>query len=171
MPSGSSDIYEGRDGAVLFIPSMSVAKGFDAFHVIAGLGGQIPTDGDRYGSQIFYHLYFDYQVHKHFQPFVQFSGLYYVESGDGSRRVRINNGPTIDMRTARRVLNIDSFEGVDVINLGNNGVDNNDVITWAVGAHFPISRHVTFSAGYERPLTSRKDIFKQRVTSSVRFEF
>jgi hypothetical protein len=169
--TGSSDIFEGGNDAQI-IPGVSAAWGpMENLHLIGALGGRIPTDGDTYGSSVHYHVYADYQVAERFQPFVQISGIRYIESGDGTRDVRLKNGPTITLDQAQHALNTGHFEGVDVHNLGSRGVDNNDYITWAVGAHVPITKHIAFSAAYERPLTNRKDITKQRVTVGMRFEF
>ena len=51
------------------------------------------------------------------------------------------------------------------------GMGNADFITAAAGFTVPLDSHVSLSVAYERPITSRKDIEKQRVTTSVRFEF
>ena len=171
VATGSKDVYAGGSG-VQILPSLAAAwEPFDRFHLIGDLGGIIPTKGDQYSSQVFYHLYADYTVARHFQPFIQLSGIYYVESGAGRRGVDLQNGPTITLDQAQHALNTGHFEGVDVLNLGSKGVDNNNYITWAIGAHIPIVKHVTWSFAYERPLTSRKDITKQRVTTAINIEF
>ena len=171
VASGSKDVYAGGSG-VQFLPSVSAAWGAtDRLNLIGDIGGIIPTDGGQYSSQVFYHLYADYEVHKHFQPFVQLSGIYYVESGNGKRGIKLKDGPTIPLNTAQNALGTGRFEGVDVLNLGSRGVDNHDYVTWAIGAHVPITDHVTWSFAYERPLSSRKDITKQRVTTALVLEF
>jgi len=168
--TGSKDVYAGGSDW-LIMPSASFAWGAtDKINIIGDLGGIIPTDGGTYSSQIFYHLYADYEVHRHFQPFVQLSGIYYVDSGNGQRGVNIRNGPTIPLDTAQHVLGVGHFEGGDILNLGSRGVDNNDYVTWAIGAHFPLTDHITVSVAYERPFT-RKDITKQRVTTALVLEF
>jgi hypothetical protein len=169
--TGTSAVFAGGDG-VLIMPSVSFAWGpLERLNLIGDLGGIIPTRGNEHSSQVFYHLYADYEVHPHFQPFVQLSGIYYVESGDGQRPVRLSNGATISLDTAQHALQTGHFEGSDALNLGSRGVDNNDYITWAIGTHVPITDHLTWSVAYERPLTSRKDITKQRVTTALRLEF
>jgi hypothetical protein len=50
-------------------------------------------------------------------------------------------------------------------------VDNQQILTGALGFHIPVSDHVTFSLAYERPLTRPKYIFEQRVTSAFHIEF
>jgi hypothetical protein len=179
--SGSQDIFEGGKGGWLsslqLIPSVSAAWGLEDLHLIGGLGGKIPIDTGEYGSQIFYHLYADYAVTPRFQPFVQLSGIYYVESGNGKRELKnldsaagaaLGEPP---LSAVQSLLGTGPFEGADYHNLGSAGMDNEDFITIAVGTHVPITKHITFSVAYERPISNRKDIFKQRVTSSLRLEF
>ncbi len=169
VPTGSQDIFEGGSGVIL-IPSVSAAWGpSEKLQLIGDVGSHIPFDGRNHSSTIFYHLYADYQVDPHFQPFLQLSGIYYVESGDGNRRVRLRSGAEVPISAVEDLVG--SFEGVDFHNLGSSGVDNNDYVTLAIGSHVPINRHVTFSIAYERPISSRKDITKQRVTTSLRLEF
>ena len=43
--------------------------------------------------------------------------------------------------------------------------------TLAVGAHIPITKHLTFSAAYERPISRHRGIFKNRMTSNLTLEF
>jgi hypothetical protein len=167
VSTGSSDVFEGGSDA-LVIPSISAAKGFGDLHLIGGLGGQIPTDGRTYSSSFFYHLYADYALLPRFQPFVQLSGIHYIESGDGSRTVDLDSG-SAPLGAVEGLVG--DFEGIDLHNLGAKGVDANDYLTLGVGTHVPITRHLTFSLAYERPISSRKDIMKQRVTSSLRIEF
>ena len=171
IPTGSSAIFEGDSGGVNFLPSVSAAWGWKGLHLIGDVGGQAGTDSDLFGSQFFFHAYADYTVHKHFQPFIQFSGQQYIGSGAGERPVKLTNGAVLDMATVRGALGLDSFEGVDLHNLGNDGVGGNFISIFAVGAHIPINKHFTWSASYELPITGRDDIHDQRMTTSLRMEF
>jgi hypothetical protein len=169
--TGSTNVFAGGDG-VQFLPSLAAAwEPIERLHLIGDLGGIIPTRGDEYTSQIFWHVYLDYAVHKHFQPFLQFSGLYYVDDGAGERPVKLVNGAKISLNTAQAALGTGPFDGVDVTNMGSMGMDNANYITAAIGTHIPITDHVTFSVAYERPITNRKDITEQRVTTAFNIEF
>jgi hypothetical protein len=167
---GDEQVFEGASGAVLFTPQISAAYGIERLHLIADLGGAISTDGDVYSDQIFWHLYADYGVHEHFQPFVQFSFQEWIDGGDGSRPVELVNGAQIPMSVAEAAVGVDRFEAVDVGNLGNIDPDGL-YATWALGVHFPINEHVTLSAAFEQPITSREDITDYRITSMLRLEF
>jgi hypothetical protein len=169
VSTGSSSIFEGGS-KVIFAPFVSTAWGTGDFHVIADAGAQIPSDGDVYSSYFYNHIYADYKVASFFQPFAQFSWQSYFSSGDGSRKVRLRGlDKSLTIGDVEGIVG--DFEGNDLHNLGSKDVTGNNMLTWAVGTHIPITKHVTFSAAYERPLTSRKDIVKQRVTASMRFEF
>jgi len=168
--SGAHDVFQG-EGDGLVIPSISAAWGAGKAHVMGSLGGQIPIDGRLQSSSIFYHLYLDYEVHPRFTPFVQISGLYWVESGDGWFPVALENNVDIPLSAAQAALGTGPFEGADVANLGSPGVDNLDLVTAAVGAHFRLADRLTWSVAYERALTTRKGIFQQRMTTALVVEF
>lgn len=169
-PTGSSDQYQGH-GNGMAIPSLTGAFSTGPVRWIADLGAQIPFDGRELSSSLFYHVYAGLDVTPRLQPFVQLSGLRWIESGDGSLPIRLKSGGTLDLDTVQNVLGTGPFEGADVVNLGSPQVDNLDLITAAVGVHVPLSEHVTFSIAYERPITEPKGIFQQRVTSALVLEF
>ncbi len=171
FPTGSKSVFEGAGSSVLFIPQISAAWGWNKLHLIGDVGGMAGTDSDIHSSQFFFHAYADYTVHKHFQPWIQFSGQHIIGSGAGERPVRLAGGGEIDMATAIAALGLDGFEGVDVQNYGNPDVGGNFISVFAVGTHIPINQHFTLSVGWEMPITSRQDIHEQRVTTAVRMEF
>ena len=170
VPTGSHNVLAGGSD-VIFLPSVSAAWGLEDLHLIGGLGGQIPTDSNVYSTSGFYHLYADYTVAAWFQPFVQLSGMHWFDGGDGHRRVELADGSEITIDQATHALGVGHFEGADVLNLGSKGVEGQDLVTAAIGTHIPLGRHMTFSVAYERPITERKDLFEQRVTTAMRFEF
>ena len=63
------------------------------------------------------------------------------------------------------------FEGVDVANLGNAGVDGNDVAWIGGGVRIPTEWGVSLGFLYEAPITQREDIFDQRVTTMITWEW
>jgi hypothetical protein len=174
LATGSSDTFQGY-GNGLWIPSVSAAwSPLEDVHLMGGIGGEIPFSSGKLSSSIFYHLYGDYKVNDRFQPFAQLSGIHWVESGRGELPVRTRLSPPLrdlTLTQAQDATRSGRDDGTAEFNLGSKGVDNNDLITFAVGSHFPITKHVTFSVAYERPVTTRKGIFKQRITTGMRFEF
>lgn len=170
VPTGSSDQYQGH-GNGMAVPSLSGALRTGPVRWIADLGAQIPFDGRELSSSIFYHLYAGLDLTPWVQPFVQISGLRWIESGDGSLPIRLKSGGTLDLDTVQGVLSTGAFEGADVANLGSKQVDNLDLITAALGVHIPLGEQVTFSIAYERPITEPKGIFQQRITTALVLEF
>jgi hypothetical protein len=169
-PTGSSDQYQGH-GDGMAVPSLSGAMRTGPVRWIGDLGAQIPFDGRELSSSLFYHVYAGLDVTPHAQPFVQLSGLCWLESGDGSLPIRLKHGGELDLDTVQNVLATGAFEGADVMNLGSPQVDGLDLITAAIGVHVPLGDHVTLSVAYERPITEPKGIFQQRVTTALVLEF
>jgi hypothetical protein len=168
--SGSTDNYQDH-GDGLVIPSISAAWALGRFHLIGGLGGNIPLDGGDNSSNVFYHLYADYAVHPRFSPFVQISGITWIESGNGEMPVQLKHGGSLPLGVVQTALGTGRFEGADIANLGSQGVDNLDLVTAAVGGHIKLAEHVTWSFAYERAITRHKGIFQQRFTTALAIEF
>ena len=170
LPTGSSDQYQGYgDGMVL--PSLTGAPRTGPVRWMGDLGAQIPFNGNAQSSSLFYHLYAGLDLTPWVQPFAQLSGLHWIESGNGELPIRLKTGGSLDLSTVQGALGTGPFEGADVMNLGSQGVDNQDLLTAAIGIHVPIAKHVTFSVAYERPITNPDYIFEQRITSALVLEF
>jgi hypothetical protein len=171
FPTGSSDQYQGY-GNLVMLPSLTGAFRTGPVRWMADFGAQIPFQGNKLSSSLFYHLYADLEVCDWMRPFAQISGLYYIESGGGQLRLNIKGIPSVkNLKDAQTALGTGGFEGADVANLGSTQVDNQNLVTWALGINVPVSEHVTFSIAYERPLTRPKYIFEQRVSSAFTIEF
>jgi len=166
-PSGSKDTFQG-EGDGMLMPSITGAAKFGDLALQGDLGGIWALDHSQ-SSSIYYHLYFAYPVMERVTPFLQFSGMHWVDSGDGSRRVELAGGGSLDLATVEGIYG--PFEGADVANLGAVGVDGLDYVTAAFGLHIRLTNHVTASAAYERPITDHKSITRQRVTTNVAWEF
>jgi len=169
FPVGSSRVFQGfGHGEVL--PSVTGAWSFGRTRLMGDFGAKIPF-ATKQSTSLFYHLYAEYNVHPRFSPFVQLSGNTWTTSGDGKIDVDLKNGPTVTIKTAQAVLNIPPFEGMDVLNLGIERISGTTQLTYAVGAHFGITEHLTFAAAYERVLNSHRGLFQQRVTTGFTLEF
>ncbi len=173
VPTGSHDSFQGR-GFGLFIPSVAGAWRYEKLALTGDMGAQISM-GDRQSDSLFWHLHGSYTVLEKLAPFLQISGIAWVDGGDGEYQVRLSNeagGGRVDIDTAQNdVLGVGDFEGADVANIGTKGIAGKSLWTIAAGIHIPITKNLTFSAAYERPFTNHKGIFKQRMTSNVTLEF
>lgn len=181
--SGAADtLQDGGDG--MLMPSITGAARVGAVALQGDLGGIWAID-DSQSSSLYYHLYAAVPMggtRGTFSPFVQFSGIHWVSSGDGSRKIELSaagqaavgsqyitvGGPGVPLS----VVGIyGPFEGADVANLGAGGVSGLDYLTFAFGAHVRFFDRVTVSAAYEIPVTNHKSITRQRITTAVALEF
>jgi len=169
VPTGSSDVFSGNGDGVV-IPGVSWAWGYGHFHVVSDVGGRIPFDGDKESTSFFYNLHLDYGVHPHFVPFVEVNGTHWTSSGDGTLPVRTRIG-TLTLGAAQTALAAGRNEGNDVVNLGSQEVAGNDIVTLALGARFPITKHVHTAFSYEFPVTTREDLMQQRGSVNLTYEF
>jgi hypothetical protein len=168
IPVGNEEVFSGNGDGVL-IPAVSSAWGIGRFAAIGDLGGQVPFDGGKESSMLFYHLSLQAALHEHFVPLLELSGYHWTDGGDGTREVDTRLGK-LTVSQAQAALGLGSFEGADVVSLGTRDVDGNDLVTLSAGARFPLGCGLTFGAAYEFPITNREDIFHQRVTMTLTFE-
>lgn len=169
VPVGAEDVFSGH-GNGAFIPSLSSAWGLGNFHAIGDVGATLPFDGDNSSSSIFYHLHLDYAVAPHFVPFLEVSGYHWTSSGDGRLEIDTDLG-TVRLSDAQALLETGGFEGGDLVNLGSEDVDGNDLVTLALGFRIPINRRLSLGLAYEFPVTGREDIFEQRASANLAIEF
>ncbi len=170
LTQGSRDVFQGN-GEGVFLPALSLAKGFGDTHILAGVGVALPVDGDAESTQLFYNFHIDYALSSRLTPFLEINGYHYLDDGDGTTPVKLGNGVRLPISTVQAALNLKGFEALDVANLGSDDVEGNDIITAAIGLRIRINGRSSLGIAYERPLTRRKDILKQRVTLNVTWEF
>ena len=170
-PTGSTDVYQGQ-GDGLVIPSVSAGwSPLENLHLIGDIGGEIPIDNELQSGSIFYHVYADYEVHPRFTPFVQLSGISWVNNGNGKFPITLKNNSKIPLSAAQAALGTGAFEAADVAVLGSEGISGKTLLTAAVGAHVKLADHLIWSFAYERAVTHYKGIFQQRVTTALAVEF
>lgn len=175
IPLGQRGVFQDHDDGML-IPAISGAYQHGAWHVIAGIGGHAPLDGDKNSSNFFYNFHFNHafplgdRAVTHVVPFIELNGINWTGSGNGSRTINTAVGP-LPIGTGVALLGVAPFEGVDVVNLGNLGVSGNNYVTMAWGVRLPMERGLSLGVAYERPLSSREDLTEQRVTTMLTWEF
>ena len=64
-----------------------------------------------------------------------------------------------------------NFEGVDLINLGSNDVAGNDIATMFWGPKWKPTPWQEIGAGFEIPVTDRRDVLRNRVTAHWIFRY
>ena len=182
IPLGTDDILQGR-GSGVFIPAVSVGYGPDKIHLIADLGAQLPVDGDRDSTSVFYNYHLDQAIEVDFVPgataivpFIELNGLVWVDSGDGSSSIDLSGAGRAPLGAVQDLLypgvTADRrFEGADIANLGSSGMSGEDLVTMAWGFWVPFDCGISAGASYERVLSQRKDIFEQRATFMLSLGF
>ncbi len=172
-PSGQQKVFQGSEGDGLLIPAVSAAYHAGRWNVIADLGGNAALDDEKNSSNVFYNVHVDHAFRfpvendwvSFIVPFIELNGIHWTDSGDGSRKVDLKGLPSLPIGAVAP-----GFEGVDVVNLGNQHVKGNDYVTMAWGVRFPMASGVDIGASYERPISNRKDITEQRVTLNITWE-
>ncbi len=148
IAAGDDDVLQDDDELRLWF---SADKGFDDLHVGFTFNYFYPTGGeDALGDaeRISWHVHLDYYLCECFSPVIEFNGYH-----------------TIDASSTMPL----PFTGIDVTNLG--GGESEDVITMGIGGAFRLSEDLSLRIGYEFPLTDDIDLFGDRWTLSLAWEF
>ena len=145
ITAGSRDILQGNgDGEFhLFLSGTRQLGCYTNW--MTGTGFRLPVNTNK-GSQMFYwsnHL--DWEVAQGLFALIEVNWFHWLGSGDGT-----SYGTT-------------GFEGFDLFNLGSSGVSGNNIVTGAVGARWQATERITLGAGFEFPLTARRDILDNRL--------
>ena len=169
IPVGEDDVFSGNGDGVL-IPDLSfAAKPFGELQVIGDLGFRIALDSDEESTSLFYHLHLAYPLHEYFVPLVELSATHWLDGGDGTLEVDTKLA-TLPLSVAQAALGTGEFEGADVVNLGSKGIAGASLVTMAFGFRIPLSSSTSLGGAYEIPVTSREDIFNQRVSMMLTVE-
>ncbi|MBN2446388.1 MAG: hypothetical protein JXO22_06675 [Phycisphaerae bacterium] len=149
MRGGDDDIIMGGDGGSNELnPFISVAKGWDRFHMLGALNYRVPMDTSELNQVLQWDLHADYEIAPDalpgFFPLLEIHGLHYLSNGDALPL---------------------SVGGLDYSNFGSDDVAG-DFVAWGdVGFRWELTPNASLGAGYGFPITDPDDdIFNQRVT-------
>lgn len=147
--AGDRDVFQGN-GEGLWRPFVSGLWASEDINVIASVAASLPVDGSAESQSVDYHLHLSPTDSGNFVPLIEINGIHYT---DGGRALGVN------------------FEGIDYANLGAALVEGNDLITAAVGFRYLTEGLGSFGLAYEKPVTSRSDLFGERITGDwvIRF--
>jgi hypothetical protein len=138
LETGGISLQGGGSG--FFDLFLTAAQAFGQFGAQASLGFNLAVDPDHDSSQFHFSVHADYEILPGLFPLIEFHGFTTMDKGN---------------RTAA------DFEGVDLVNFGS--IDSGTVVTVAGGMRYRFNRHVQVGAGYETPITDRKDLMDWRV--------
>jgi hypothetical protein len=163
IPTGNSDVFQGEgDGALNLI--VSGLKLVDNWQFAGGAGLIIPFS-DEQSTSSWLSAHASYQVCKWFTPLVEINWFHVIDTGDGT-----GNYPS---QVGGAVPAVIDFEGGDLFNLGaENGDENRDFVSLAMGFRSRITDSIDIGAAYEIPLTDDEDsLMKERVTVDLVWKF
>lgn len=146
---GDTDVLQGGDNGA-WRPFLSGAQDGDDYDVLWNVGYFRPVDHDEQADFIDWHLHCSWETGTPWRPLVEVNGIHYTRNA---------NGLPLDV------------EGLDYTNVGAQDVKGADWITGAVGMRYRLTKHVDLGLAYERPLTSRDDIFEDRVQADAVIRF
>ena len=173
IPMGANNLFQNNGDGVM-IPGVSWGWGANRTHVLGSIGAQLPIDGGANSTSMFYNLQVGYAVTDTFIPFVAVNGMHWTDGGDGMNIVDTSIGNlTLNQVQAALAPNLarTRFEGADIANLGTKDIAGADLVTLALGARAVLSDNVSVGFSYEHAVSSRKDIFEDRMTVMTTYNF
>ncbi|MGI9516008.1 MAG: hypothetical protein ACR2NP_03090 [Pirellulaceae bacterium] len=142
-PWGSTNSLQGNgDGEFNLFASGGSRLGSRS-HWLSAAGWRLPVDTQAASTSLYWSNHFDVQVSQRAYLLTEVNWYHWSNSGTGG---------------------IAGVEGLDLFNLGSEGVTGNDIITGAVGGKFKPSQHTEIGLAYEVPITDRRDIIQNRLT-------
>lgn len=150
MSNGHAGILQGNVDELS--PFFSAYKGWDKWNFMADVVGRLPMEEKNGNYVLSWDGHVDYELFKNFFPLLEVHGLHYLSNAD---RLPLDIG------------------GLDYGNIGSAYVAGHAAFWGGVGFRWNIVEHVSWGAVYEFPMqtTSNNDIFEQRVTTNLIFNF
>lgn len=158
IPAGDSKVFQDT-GSLSIVPYVSLAQKFccssyGSFNAMGTVGYAFSTD-DRRSEYFFTSLHLDYDVGNlnRIFPLIELNWFHYTSGGPG---------PTLPGS---------NFEGRDLFNFGNPGVNGEDNFSIAVGARYKFTEAIQTGIAAEFPLNGRKDLLDFRLTFDLIFRY
>lgn len=136
-------------------------------------GGSWALDA-AHSSSAFWHLHAGWAGLPFVTPFVQLSGVHWLDGGDGTTTIPLSplgrrsfGVPSLSVRAAERFFG--PLEGGDLADLGTPGAARLDLVTAAAGLQLRV-RGFVVAAAYERPLNAYHGVIGERFTTSLAIE-
>lgn len=166
---GSSDILAGN-GHGIWLPGVSAGWGPGPVRMLGSVVAALPVNGQENSTSLFWNFHLSVPLPAGFTPLVEVNGIHYLSDGDGQMPVKLSNGAVIPMQAAFNALGVHPEEGNDVLNFGTSGVDGNDIVSFTVGARMQLMKSLSLGAGWEHPITHRKDLLQNRLYINLAWE-
>ena len=166
---GSSDVLSGN-GDGIWVPGVSMGWGPGPVRILANVAAELPVDGSKNSSPLFWNLHIAWPLAAGFTPLVELNGIHYMSEGNGEMQIELADGSRIPLQAAFPLLGIQPEEGNDVLNFGSSGVDSNDIVSFTVGARMQLMQEMSLGVGWEHPVTKRKDLLQNRLYVNLIWE-
>jgi hypothetical protein len=166
---GSPDVQSGN-GHGMWVPGVSLGWGPGPVRILGNVAAVLPIDGAENSSPLFWNLHVSVPLPLGFTPLVELNGIHYMSDGDGSFRLTLVDGSRVPVQAAFPLLGIAPEDGNDVLNFGSEGITNNDIVSFTVGARMQLMKRVSLGAGWEHPVTKRKDLLQNRLYINLSWE-
>lgn len=142
-PTGTTRVFQGLAGGEFHAFLTGGRQILDRGHWITGAGYRVATTSEL-TDMVYWSNHWDYEFIPTLYGLFEINWFHWTRSGTR--------------------LPID-FEGNDLLNLGANNVAGNNIVTMGVGGRKRFGRILKheLGAGYEMPLTTRRDIFNNRL--------
>lgn len=142
--SGDEEVFQGNGDGLLRL-FLSGGYDLDQLNVLAAAGYNMPLDGDAESTSFDWHGHVSWELLERLAPLIEIHGITWIDGGEALAA---------------------DFEGGDLINLGATDPDGT-VITGAFGLRYAATDALSLGAGYEIPITSREDLFDDRITIDI----
>ncbi len=150
IPVGTPRTWQGNGDGVFHIYMTGGAEFMDYGHWISASGFRLPSDPSAKSSVWYWSNHFDYEIFDGWYALTEVNWFNYIGAGTGG---------------------IAGVEGGDLFNLGSTGVAGNDIVTQAVGFKYKRNKNREIGVAFEFPLTTRRDVFENRLTVDWIFRY
>ncbi|MGE3314907.1 MAG: hypothetical protein AB7O26_07290 [Planctomycetaceae bacterium] len=150
LDAGEHQVFQGQgDGEFHFFATSGKALS-DRSHWLSAAGYRQPTDTTKRSTMFYWSNHLDVEVIESWYALIEANWFHWTKSGEN---LGVN------------------FEGGDLFNLGSTDVAGNDIVTLGVGGRKRFGKMNELGAGYEFPVTSRKDLLEGRLYADVIFRY
>ncbi|MFN8708839.1 MAG: hypothetical protein ACK50J_19330, partial [Planctomyces sp.] len=151
IPMGSNRTLQGNGDGEFHFFATGGTEILESTHWISATGLRLPVDQNDESTLMYWSNHLDRKIGN--------TGFYFL--GECNWYHWLADGGAFPL----------PVEGLDLFNLGSTGVDNNNIVTGALGVKYKPSGNTEIGAAWEVPLTDREDILKDRFTVDYIFRY
>ncbi|MEZ6058330.1 MAG: hypothetical protein R3C01_16645 [Planctomycetaceae bacterium] len=150
LPTGQNRALQGNGDGEFNLFLTGGAELFEGAHLVSAGGFRLPVDSNAENKLFYWSNHFDTQLGD--------SGIYLFNEWNWFHWM--SNGNTAI-----------PVGGLDLINLGSNSVNGQNVVTTALGLKYKPSANVEVGVAYEIPVTATEDIIQNRIGADLIFRY